>query len=231
MRKHDVWRVPALEPRLPHPFMMVRAAAMAEIGGYRHVLHAEDTDLCWRLLEMGEIRNLEELLGEYSVHDESISSKSARNGRLQAVFSQLAILAARRRLKGRGDIQFSPERCRQAAASAASFAELTEFAGRAYGLNHGEKKYLAVGSIVKYLQHAKTRPYELESVDTQFALSALPLGLQVDVDPRTYRTIRGTYRQTFKRMVHLSRYQDALQLFFASPRYALFKPLIRAPQI
>ena len=220
----DVYQVPALEPYLPHSFLMVRAAAMRKVGGYRHVFHAEDADLCWRLREIGETRNMPELLGEYCVHDQSVSSKSNVNGRLQAVFSQLSALSARRRLEGRADIRFSLEQCHEAETHAANFAGLIDFAARANGLSDGERNYLTVAAIVKYLQHAEWRPYKLEPADVPFACRALSLGLKLDIDPLSGRNIRVIYRRIFQRMMRGSRYRDASRLVLQNPRCALLKP-------
>ena len=81
---------PQKEPYLVHPFLMMRRAAVMAAGGYRHVFHAEDTDLYWRLQETGELANMDDLLGYYRVHNQSVTGSSTLNGRISAVNSQLS---------------------------------------------------------------------------------------------------------------------------------------------
>jgi glycosyltransferase involved in cell wall biosynthesis len=106
----DPWALPATEPYLLHPFLMVRRQAIARVGGYRHVCHAEDTDLYWRLREFGRLINRPEVMGEMRLHGASVSNASALNGRIMAIHSQLAALSARRRMDGVPDLSFAPDR-------------------------------------------------------------------------------------------------------------------------
>ncbi|MGI4800436.1 MAG: glycosyltransferase [Janthinobacterium lividum] len=84
----DATRYPQIEPYLIHPFLMIRYAALRKMGGYRHVFHAEDTDLYWRLQEVGSLHNMRDVLGNYRIHDGSVSGSSLLNGRISAVNSQ-----------------------------------------------------------------------------------------------------------------------------------------------
>ncbi len=104
-RRPDLDHIPVRERYLPHPFLMVRRDAIGQVGGYRHVVHSEDTDLYYRLSELGEIRNLPAVLGHYRIHPTSISGASVANGRVQAVSSQLAALSAKLRAAGTSDIE------------------------------------------------------------------------------------------------------------------------------
>jgi hypothetical protein len=76
---------------------MVRRASVVGLGGYRYVYHSEDTDLYWRLLDHGQLHNLDSILGDYRMHSGSISGSSIVNGRIMSLGSQLAALSARRR--------------------------------------------------------------------------------------------------------------------------------------
>ena len=77
-----------------------------QLGGYRHVSYSEDSDLYWRLQELGSLHNITAVLGDYRVHGQSISSSSVVNGRIQAVGSQLGALSALRRRSGLPDMVF-----------------------------------------------------------------------------------------------------------------------------
>ena len=89
--------VPAREPQLTHPFLFMRADALKRVQGYRHVKYAEDSDLYWRLAEVGHLSNLTDVMGRYRMHAASVSSASVTNGRTMALLSQLAALSAARR--------------------------------------------------------------------------------------------------------------------------------------
>ncbi|MDR3372214.1 MAG: glycosyltransferase family 2 protein, partial [Ancalomicrobiaceae bacterium] len=51
----DPFAIPASEPYLSHPFLMLRTEAIRAISGYRHIRHSEDADLYWRLTLYGRI--------------------------------------------------------------------------------------------------------------------------------------------------------------------------------
>lgn len=102
----DAHFIPSREPYLMHPFLMVRRQAIQNAGGYRYCVHAEDTDLYWRLLDAGRLYNLPEIHGEYRIHLGSISSASILNGRIAAAMSQLAAISYLRRKTGQADLVF-----------------------------------------------------------------------------------------------------------------------------
>ena len=102
----DAGWVPAREPYLKQPFLMVRRESLLAVGGYRPFRVAEDSDLCWRLIEIGKLHNLQQSFGSYRVHARSISSTSTRSGRIIALCSQLAALSARRRYANFPDLEF-----------------------------------------------------------------------------------------------------------------------------
>jgi glycosyltransferase involved in cell wall biosynthesis len=160
---------PSREPYLCHPFLMVRRAAMQSIGGYRYVHHSEDTDLYWRLAELGRLHNLHTPVGNYRLHAASISGGSIVNGRIMAVSSQLAGLSALRRRDGRPDIPFESGRLAdyQRVPTAAAIYEL----GR-QGLDAVEARYLRIAMAAKLLELTSYRPFELDLADCLFIREA-----------------------------------------------------------
>ena len=188
----DPARQPQLEPYLPHPFLMARRAAVAAVGGYRHVFHAEDTDLYWRLQEVGTLHNLPDVLGEYRVHTQSITGASLLNGRISAVSSQRAGLSAMRRRAGKQDLHF-PKAALAGYKAARSLHGIIQAASP--DLAEEEAGRLAVSACAKLLELASHRPYELELEDCATAnrvlLPALP---RMDRDSRRYcsRLLAGT---------------------------------------
>jgi GT2 family glycosyltransferase len=169
----DYTALPAREPYIMHPFLVMRTAALRALGGYRHVPHAEDTDLYWRAVEIGRLSNLPDVLGAYRVHGDSITSRSALNGRVQAVASQLSAVSARRRAEGRQDFVFGPE-LKPRLEAAAELAAMTEAV--AGDLTGAELAYLRVASAAKHLSTAFYRGYSLAPSDVAFAQRAFAQG-------------------------------------------------------
>jgi hypothetical protein len=156
---------PSREPYLCHPFLMARRAALIAVGGYRHVLHSEDTDLYWRLSEVGRLHNLDAPLGFYRLHAASISGRSIVNGRIMSLSSQLAGLSALRRRAGKPDIGF--ERSRIAGYHSAETAAAIYALGR-QGLDEDEARYLRIAMAGKLLELTSYRPFELDLEDCRF---------------------------------------------------------------
>ena len=171
----DPYYYPQIEPYLAHPFLMVRRAAVAAVGGYRHVYHAEDTDLYWRLQERGGIANMPDLLGYYRIHNQSVTGLSILNGRIAAVSSQLCGLSAIRRRTGRPDLPF-PRDAVTEYKQAATLRNIVQLGIR--GLDAEEAARLATGTCTKLLDLASYRPYELEAEDCTYiretVVAALP---------------------------------------------------------
>ncbi|MBB2200961.1 glycosyltransferase family 2 protein [Gluconacetobacter tumulisoli] len=161
---------PAREPYLPQPFLLMRRSAFDRVGGYRSLAVAEDSDLYWRLSEIGPLRNIDQNFGSYRVHAGSISSRSIRNGRSLAFWSQMAALSARRRRAGQPDLVFTPDTMRQREAS----VTLDDFfqSGCA-GLTGGERSWLALALGMKLVALALYRPYEPDSADCDFIRRAV----------------------------------------------------------
>ena len=161
---------PQREPYLLHPFLMMRRAAAEAVGGYRHVFHAEDTDLFWRLQERGRLVNMPDLLGDYRIHTQSVTGVSVVNGRISALNSQLAGLSAMRRRAGRADLAF-PKSALAGYQEARSLAGIIALGSR--GLDPDEAQRLAATVSAKLLDLASYRPYELEFEDRAFIRRAL----------------------------------------------------------
>lgn len=155
---------PQLEPYLIHPFLMVRRRDIEEIGGYRYVFHAEDTDLYWRLQERGRLTNMPDLLGYYRIHDHSVTGASITNGRISALNSQRAGISAIRRRSGQPDIEF-PNWALVEYQKARSLEGIIKIGCR--DLDPTEAHRLAVATCAKMLELAGYRPYELDDEDCE----------------------------------------------------------------
>ena len=161
--------IPAREPYLLHPLLMLRRSALDSVGGYRHVFHAEDADLYWRLQEVGQLRNLPEVLGFYRISGTSVSSKSIVNGRIQALSSQMAAISACRRRAGKSDIDFRRSDL-QRYECATTLDHMVRIASEA--LEEGESRHLAVATANKLLSLSTYRRYGLERSDCEFISDA-----------------------------------------------------------
>jgi hypothetical protein len=160
---------PARDPYLFHPFLMARRFALQAVGGYRHVYHAEDTDLYWRLREVGDLRDIDAVLGDYRMHSKSISGRSIINGRIMALNCQLAAISAQRRHEGRNDLSFG----RAAIGEYQQAETLTNiFKVGSRQLEPFEADYLGVAVAAKLLELTAYRPYELELDDCHFIRQA-----------------------------------------------------------
>lgn len=172
----DPTSYPQQEPYLIHPFLMMRRAAVEAVGGYRYVFHSEDTDLYWRLQEMGQLTNLSQLFGYYRIHGQSVTSVSTLNGRISAMSSQLAGLSAMRRRSGRPDLTF-PKSALTEYKQAQTLKGIVRAGSR--GLDADEAVRLAASTSAKLLELTGYRPYELDGEDCSFIrasiMQALPL--------------------------------------------------------
>ncbi len=166
----DATWIPAKEPYMLQPFLMVRRAALDAAGGYRACEVAEDSDLYWRLRSEGEMVNTPDVLGDYRWHPGSISSRSIVRGRRIAFWSQLVALSARRRDDGSPDLVFDQRRL-DALAAAATLDEHCRF--DAAELTDRERVWLHAAVAAKLLEVAGYRPFELEPGDCRFARRAL----------------------------------------------------------
>lgn len=189
----DYTAYPALEPYLPHPFLMMRAPVLKELK-YRHTFHCEDSDLYWRAVRHGRLENMSDILGLYRIHTSSISGTSVIEGRIQAVYSQLAAISAARYDLMMPDIQFDPgllAKCR-AAKTLAGMIEIFEPM-----LTPHEQRYLRSASVLKLVQLSGFRPYRLEKDDVRYLKEhANTKTLSGRENRRTVRhALRGYYRK------------------------------------
>ncbi len=166
----DAYAAHSVEPYLMHPFLLARRPALEAAGGYRYVTHSEDTDLYWRLLGLGRLFSLPDILGEYRVHAGSLSGASVVNGRIAAIESQVSAVSHRRRCDGRSDLVFSRDR-RARMEQADSFAGV--FAVAAEDLDAAEAAYLELAAAVKFLSLLTYRPYRATDDDLRFVTGAL----------------------------------------------------------
>lgn len=161
--------IPALEPLLLQPFLMVRANVFKRLR-YRHFFIAEDADLCWRLQEVGKLHSMTTTLGCYRVHKKSASTYPPVNTRIQAVISQLAAIAARRRREGHGDFDLKPELYKRLL-KANNFESILEVFRS--DLNAEEFQYLCTASIVKFIETTTYRPSKVNAREAQLAYKEL----------------------------------------------------------
>ena len=84
-----------------HPTVMMRAAALRELGGYREAFQAaEDHDLWLRAAERYELANLPEVLLRYRIHTAAVSFHKLEQ---QVISAMAADLAAALRRAGKPD--------------------------------------------------------------------------------------------------------------------------------
>lgn len=201
---------PSIEPYLMHPFLMVRRSAIQAVGGYRYVEHAEDTDLYWRLRDVGRLHNVATELGEYRLHADSISGRSVATGRVQAMTAQLAAISAKRRDRHEPDLSFGKQRDRYRAAG--SIAEILAIGKE--GLTSAETDYLEVALAGKMLELSSYRPYEIELEDCRFIRSALDQHIAI-VSRANRKVLSRQCAGTAARLIHKGRIREGLAL--ASP--------------
>lgn len=206
----DPDHLPAREPELTQPFFMARRGALEQLGGYRPYPVSEDTDLYWRLAEIGRLACLPDVMGDYRMHPNSISGASIRHGRRVALYSQLAALAARRRRQRQGDIEPAATEARAAPSPAPLDAQIAD-AARRHALSEADLAHLTPSVAAKLMELAGYRPFELESEDCRFiarSLSSLPDGLTL----RNQMDLKKRRAATAARLLRLGRARDALTL-------------------
>lgn len=207
--KADVDFVPAREPYLLHPFLMIRRQALIDIGGYRYVIHAEDADLYWRLHEKGGLHNDPRIQGEYRMHPDSVSSQSVRNGRVMAISSQLCAISAMRRRAGCPDLAFTFDDGVQLKAASSSLESACAVASR--DLTENEARHLRFAAGVKLLEMAGYRPYEIEMSDCLFLRKAWAESFS-RLGKVNGGMVRRNYSGTAARLARLGHWEEARAL-------------------
>jgi glycosyltransferase involved in cell wall biosynthesis len=185
---HDFFAHPASEPYLPNSLLMIRTNVIKSLG-YRYVHHAEDSDLCWRAQRFGRLAILSDLHGCYRIHTASVSGANVVEGRIQAVFSQLAALSARRVVERRPDLDFDPAALAEARAAGDLDSIMAAFESR---LTAREYAYLRSASAMKLVELSSFRPYALEPSDIILLLDV--------VDPRSMSS--GRERRLVRSMMY-----------------------------
>jgi glycosyltransferase involved in cell wall biosynthesis len=154
----DPTRIPAAEPYLPHPFLMMKRHLFDLAGGYRPAHYSEDADLYWRVCDQCRMAVQREPLGFYRVHTGSVSTSSLAHIRVQAFFGQLAALNHRRRLAGRSEVTYFGT-AQEWVARASDFDTLIDaYAGR---LDRDEAAWIRAASCAKYLIQASWRGLDI----------------------------------------------------------------------
>ena len=200
----DPFATPSREPYIMHTFLMARREAMQQIGGYRYADFAEDTDLYWRLQEVGRLGLMPEILGEYRVHPQSVSSHAVMHGRISAINSQLSGLSAIRRRAGSADLDFKPEDFSNLTARA-SLAAMHDYASAK--LKPAEAEYFRLALAAKLLELSAFRPYELETADCRFIRSAVQAGLPT-LRPADRRRVRGEWLHGAARLLNKGMFRE-----------------------
>lgn len=162
--------LPAREPYLMHPLLLIRREALVAAGSYRYVFHAEDADLYWRLGDAGGLHNMPDVLADYRVHADSVTGKSVLNGRIGAINAQLAALSHERRRRGRVDLTFPKERLARFL-EARTVERMLPIAEEE--LDEIERGYLRLATAAKLIELVQYRPYDLDADDWRFVNRAL----------------------------------------------------------
>jgi glycosyltransferase involved in cell wall biosynthesis len=195
----DAWSVPAKEPYIIHPFLMARTGALRAAGGYRHMPHSEDTDLFWRLQDLGMLHNLDEMIGGYRLHAGSISGASITNGRIMAVGSQLAAWAARKRQQGLKEALFSDDLIGQLK-KAGRLQAMCDLAEAQCDMSADDAPLFRCATAIKLLELADYRPYEIDLEDASFITAAVSKRKSLGLTSRNLREIDWYLSVTARRL-------------------------------
>lgn len=145
---------------------MLRKSALIKCGGYRNFDYAEDADLYWRLKNIGQLYSFSEILGDYRLHTDSISSQSKSCAVYAAVWSVLAALSEQRRIKEKSDIDISHD-LRTAAKNTKKLSDVETFI--LPFLEKDEREWFITAVCAKYLAICRTRKIETGSVKYPFS--------------------------------------------------------------
>lgn len=165
----DPYWIPAREPYLIHPFLMVRGEVFKRLG-YRHFFICEDVDLCWRLQETGAIKSLKQTMGYYRIHENSISINPPVNTRIQSITAHLGAIGAQRRRENRGDLVLEADVYGKMVAADNFLAILEVFRPR---LSPAEFRYLHAASILKLAETVTYRPSKINAEELRLAYREL----------------------------------------------------------
>ena len=173
----DPARIPAAEPYLPHPFLMMKRHLFETAGGYRPAHYSEDADLYWRICDQCRMAVQREPLGFYRVHSGSVSTTSLAHIRVQAFFGQLAALNHQRRQAGRTEVAYLGTSQEWVARSTDIEVLVDAYVGR---LDADEAVWIKAATSAKYLIQASWRGLDISrnerKVAAKAALGATGLG-------------------------------------------------------
>lgn len=220
--KADCNWIPAKEPYLMHPFLMARREALVSVGGYRFVPHSEDSDLYWRLAEIGRLHNLDAVMGRYRFHTQSISGASIVNGRIMAVGSQLGAFAARARARGETGYGFEQglvPMLKEAHTLAAMCSKTQSMVAAI------DRPQFALAVSIKLLELAAYRPYELEAADCRFVAAQVRADSGPALSDENRKEIAWYLGEAAARLLRQGRAKDAA---FLAPTKLWPKALAKA---
>ena len=208
MRLVDDSAIPANEPYILQPLLMMRSDAFLKAGGYRLLTVAEDTDLYWRMIRHGVLHIIPEVLGDYRIHSSSVSSQSIVSGRRMSAWTQVSALSAQRVRRSLPDIDFTPDLQRRID----SQDEMIDlFRTVEPILAEEEKPWFFSAMAAKLMETCYYRPFEPSSSDIDYILSVPRIDKQV-----RSRRFYGIYEEGILsagiRMAIEGRWRDALRL-------------------
>ena len=174
-RKPNLRAIPAKPHFLLHPLLMMRRDEVVSIGGYRNILHCEDADLYYRLAEHGELHNLAEILGQYRVHNASVSIITESNRIIQCLNSQLLALFALQKTQD-PTRDFLPEHISEQIVKTISSKKPSldcalKEARPVLQLESKECNWLTLAVFAKYFQESKYRTFTITAEDFDAATS------------------------------------------------------------
>ncbi|NPD68421.1 glycosyltransferase [Lichenicola cladoniae] len=160
--------LPANEPYILQPLLMMRRATFLAAGGYRLLTVAEDTDLYWRMMKFGKLHIMPEVLGDYRIHADSISSQSIVSGRRMSAWTQLSALSAQRTRSNLPDVEFT----RELQTSIDSKNELIDLYRVVEPImREDERPWFFSSMAAKLVETCYYRPFEPSPSDVDYILS------------------------------------------------------------
>ena len=208
MKLVDDSAIPANEPYILQPLLMMRRDAFAKAGGYRLLTVAEDTDLYWRMIRHGGLHIIPEVLGDYRIHSRSVSSQSIVSGRRMSAWTQVSALSAQRARRNLPDVEFTPE-LQQRIDSQDEMIDL--FRAVEPILAEEEKPWFFSAMAAKLMETCYYRPFEPSSSDIDYILSVPRVDEQVR-SRRFYDVYEEGILSAGIRMAIEGRMRDALRL-------------------
>jgi glycosyltransferase involved in cell wall biosynthesis len=200
--------IPANEPYILQPLLMMRRDAYLEAGGYRLLTVGEDTDLYWRLRQIGSVHIIPEIFGDYRIHAHSISSNSIVAGRRMSAWTQLSALSAQRRRKSLPDVRFDRD-LQRLVDSQAELIDLYQSVEPI--LRDDERHWFFSAMAAKLIETCYYRPFEPSSADIDYILMVPKFDPAVR-SRRFYDVYSEGILSAGIRMAAIGRWRDAFRL-------------------